>query len=146
MWCESYMKVTVLTVQCRRQMLSKRACALLTSTTVMLMHNGLYLGLPINHCRENSSTVSPLSPELGWGGRWGREALITEPYHPVDTWAPYYHCEESTKPSMLLISRLDFLLLQLAFSTFSLLSPCSIFCHRPCLLCVLVDKLVAIEL
>lgn len=49
-------------------------------------------------------------------------------------------------PSMLLISRLDILLLQLAFSTFPLLTPYSIFCHRPCLLlCIFVDKLVAVD-
>ena len=139
MWCVSYMKATVLTVQGRRQTLSKQACGLLTSTAVMLMHDGLYLGLPTNHLWGKLSFCF-LHSAL-------KRALITEPSHPVDTWALFYHCEESAESSMLLTSRLDILLLQLAFSTFPLLAPCSIFCHRPCLLlCILVDKLVAIDL
>lgn len=139
MWCVSYMKAAVLRVQCRRQTLSKRACGLLTSTAVMLMHDGLYLGLPINRLWGKLSFCF-LHSALKW-------ALITEPSHPVDTWALFYCCEESTESSMLLISRLDILLLQLAFSTFPLLTPYSIFCHRPCLLlCIFVDKLVAVDL
>ena len=62
-------------------MLSQRACALLTSTTVMLMHNALYLGLPINHLWGKLSFCF-LHSALNWdgvGGGEGRLLLLSLP-------------------------------------------------------------------